>query len=54
MDWRPEGAKSNQHEVTAAYVYRHAMRHFTPLLGLASATLVFAPADAEEASTQAC
>src|SRR5258708_25725240 len=26
----PLGVKSNQHEVTAAYVYRHAIRHFTP------------------------
>ena len=24
------GVKSNQHEVSAAYVYRHALRHFTP------------------------
>src|ERR1700731_4164747 len=28
----PLGVKSNQHEVTAAYVYRHALRHFTPFV----------------------
>src|SRR5580658_10104842 len=26
----PLGVKAHQHEVTAAYVYRHPLRHFTP------------------------
>ena len=49
----PLGVKSDQHEVTAAYVYRHAMRHFTPFVEAGVGALVFAPTDAAEASTQA-
>jgi len=47
------GVKSNQHEVTAAYVYRHAVRHFTPFVEAGVGGLVFAPTDAPGASTQA-
>jgi outer membrane immunogenic protein len=47
------GVKSNQHEVTAAYVYRHAMRHFTPFVGAGVGGLVFDPTGgAPGASTQ--
>ena len=49
----PLGVKSNQHEVTAAYVYRHALRHFTPFVEAGVGGLVFAPTDALGASTQA-
>src|SRR5258708_15238651 len=49
----PLGVKSNQHEVTAAYVYRHALRHFTPFVEAGVGGLVFAPTDAQGASTQA-
>jgi opacity protein-like surface antigen len=48
----PLGVKSNQHEVTAAYVYRHAMRHFTPFVEAGVGGLVFDPTDAPGASTQ--
>src|SRR6266542_6093329 len=49
----PLGVKSNQHEVTAAYVYRHAMRGFTPFVEAGVGGLVFNPSDAPAASTQA-
>ena len=48
----PLGVKSNQHEVTAAYVYRHAVRHFTPFVEAGVGGLVFAPTEAPAASTQ--
>jgi outer membrane immunogenic protein len=49
----PLGVKSNQHEVTAAYVYRHALRHFTPFVEAGVGGLVFSPKDAPEISSQA-
>src|SRR5258708_11024119 len=49
----PLGVKSNQHEVTAAYVYRHALRHFTPFVEAGVGGLVFSPKDAPDISTQA-
>ena len=49
----PLGVKSNQHEVTAAYVYRHALRHFAPFVEAGVGGLVFAPSDAPGATTQA-
>src|SRR3984893_5075757 len=49
----PLGVKANQHEVTAAYVYRHALRHFTPFAEAGVGGLVFAPTEAPGASTQA-
>src|SRR5438552_13776895 len=49
----PLGVKSNQHEVTASYVYRHAMRHFTPFVEAGVGGLVFDPTDNLAASTQA-
>jgi len=48
----PLGVKSNQHEVTAAYVYRHALRHFTPFVEAGVGGLVFAPTEAPGVSTQ--
>lgn len=49
----PLGVKSNQHEVTAAYVYRHSMRGFTPFVEAGAGALVFDPTDAPFASAQA-
>jgi outer membrane immunogenic protein len=49
----PLGVKANQHEVTAAYVYRHALRSFTPFVEAGVGSLVFNPTDAPAASTQA-
>src|SRR5438094_188523 len=47
------GVRSNQHEVTAAYVYRHNLRHFAPFVETGVGGLVFDPTDAPAASTQA-
>jgi opacity protein-like surface antigen len=47
------GVKSNQHEVTAAYVYRHALRHFTPFVEAGVGGVVFDPTEAPGASAQA-
>src|SRR5947208_13307971 len=47
------GVKANQHEVTAAYVYRHPLRHFTPFVEAGVGGLVFDPTDAPGATTQA-
>jgi outer membrane immunogenic protein len=49
----PLGVKSNQHEVTAAYVYRHPLSHFTPFVEAGVGGLVFDPSDVPGASTQA-
>jgi opacity protein-like surface antigen len=49
----PLGVKSNQHEVTAAYVYRHPLRGLTPFAEAGVGGLVFNPTDAPGASTQA-
>jgi outer membrane immunogenic protein len=49
----PLGIKSNQHEATAAYVYRHPMRAFTPFALAGAGGLVFAPKDAPAIVTQA-
>jgi len=49
----PLGVRSNQHEVTAAYVYRHPLRPFTPFVEAGVGGLVFDPTDATGASTQA-
>jgi outer membrane immunogenic protein len=46
------GVKSNQHEVSAAYVYRHAFRRFTPFAEAGVGGLVFDPTGAPGASTQ--
>jgi opacity protein-like surface antigen len=48
----PIGVKANQHEVTAAYVYRHVMRRFTPFAEVGVGGLVFDPTDAPGTSTQ--
>jgi outer membrane immunogenic protein len=47
------GVRSHQHEVTAAYVYRHKMHYFTPFVEAGAGGLVFDPSDAPAASTQA-
>ena len=47
------GVKADQHEVTAAYVYRHPLRAFTPFVEAGVGGLVFNPSDAPGASTQA-
>src|SRR5439155_14846074 len=49
----PLGVKSNQHEVTASYVYRHAMRHFTPFVEAGVGGVVFDPTDNPAVSIQA-
>ena len=49
----PLGVKSNQHEVTAAYVYRHPLRRFTPFLEAGVGGLVFDPTESPAASAQA-
>jgi opacity protein-like surface antigen len=49
----PIGVKADQHEVTAAYVYRRPFRRFTPFVEAGVGGLVFNPADAGAASTQA-
>lgn len=49
----PLGVKAHQNEVTAAYVYRHPLRHFTPFAEGGVGALVFDPKDAPAASTQA-
>ena len=48
----PLGIKADQHEVTAAYVYRHPLRHFTPFVEAGVGGLVFNPTDAPGASAQ--
>ncbi len=49
----PLGVRANQHEVSAAYVYRHALHGFTPFVEAGVGGLVFSPTDAPAASTQA-
>ena len=49
----PVGVKANQHEVTAAYVYRYPLRRFTPFVEAGVGGLVFDPTGAPGASTQA-
>src|SRR5580658_8408542 len=46
------GIKAHQDEVTAAYVYRHPLRHFTPFAEAGAGGLIFDPKDAPGASTQ--
>src|SRR5215510_1297597 len=41
----PLGVKANQHEVTAAYVYRHTLKHVTPFVEAGVGGLVFSPTD---------
>jgi opacity protein-like surface antigen len=47
-----EGVKSDNHEVSAAYVFRHKMRGFTPFAEAGASALVFDPRDMAGASTQ--
>jgi opacity protein-like surface antigen len=48
----PEGVKANQHEVTAAYVYRHRWHGFTPFAEAGVGGLIFDPTGAPGASTE--
>jgi outer membrane immunogenic protein len=48
----PVGVKAHQDEVTAAYVYRHPLRRFTPFAEAGAGGLIFDPKDAPGASTQ--
>lgn len=47
------GVKANQHEVTAAYVYRRPLKRFTPFVEAGVGGLVFDPTEAPGTSTQA-
>jgi opacity protein-like surface antigen len=47
------GVKANQHEVTAAYVYRHPLKHFTPFAEAGVGGLIFDPTELAGANTQA-
>lgn len=50
----PLGVKANQHEVTAAYVYRHPWKGFTPFVEAGVGGLIFDPTGGVfGASTQA-
>jgi len=46
------GVKANQHELTAAYVYRHPMKRFTPFAEAGVGALIFDPTDLPGASSQ--
>src|SRR4029077_9833257 len=46
------GVKANQHEVTAAYVYRHPLKHFTPFAEAGVGGLIFSPTELAGANTQ--
>jgi outer membrane immunogenic protein len=48
----PLGVKSDQHEFSAAYVFRHKMHGITPFAEAGAAGLVFDPRDLAGASTQ--
>jgi len=48
----PLGIKSDNHEFSGAYVFRHKMRGFTPFVEAGAAGLVFDPRDMAGASTQ--
>jgi outer membrane immunogenic protein len=48
----PLGVKSNQHEVTAAYVYRRPLRRVTPFVEAGVGGLIFDPSDFAGAATQ--
>ncbi len=47
------GVRAGQHEVTAAYVYRHQMHALTPFVEAGVGGLIFDPTNAPGASTQA-
>ena len=49
----PVGPSTNQHEVTAAYVYRFPLRRFTPFVEAGVGGVVFDPRNFVGASTQA-
>jgi outer membrane immunogenic protein len=49
----PFGVKADQHETTAAYVYRHRLASFTPFVEAGVGALIFDPRDIAGASTQA-
>jgi opacity protein-like surface antigen len=47
----PYGVKADQHEFSAAYVFRHKMHGITPFVEAGAAGLVFDPRDTPGAST---
>jgi outer membrane immunogenic protein len=47
------GDKSDQHEFTAAYVYRHSLGKITPFAEAGAGALMFRPTDSFSGSTQA-
>jgi hypothetical protein len=47
------GVKASQHEVTAAYVYRHPLKRFTPFAEAGVGGLIFDPTGLPGANTQA-
>ncbi len=49
----PLGVKADQHEATAAYVFRHRIGGITPFVEAGVGALVFDPRDLSFASTQA-
>jgi outer membrane immunogenic protein len=52
FDSGPLGVKTDQHEVSAAYVFRHKMRSFTPFVEGGASALIFDPRDTPGASSQ--
>jgi Outer membrane protein beta-barrel domain len=46
------GAENNSHEVSAAYVFRMPMKHWSPFVLAGVGTLIFDPANFAGASTQ--
>ena len=48
----PLGVKSDNHEVSAAYVFRHKMHGFTPFAEAGAGALIFDPRDLAGASAQ--
>jgi opacity protein-like surface antigen len=52
FDSGPVGIKTDQHEVSLAYVLRHKMHGFTPFVEAGASALVFDPRDTPGASTQ--
>jgi outer membrane immunogenic protein len=48
----PLGVKADQHEATAAYVYRHKMHGFTPFVEGGGGAMVFDPRGSSGAVTQ--
>jgi len=52
LDSGPLGVKTDEHEFSAEYVFRHKMHRFTPFAEAGAAGLVFDPRDTPFASTE--